>query len=188
MNERLDRIYQRLLVLRCQTGDERAFEELVARFNDRIRRFVTRLLEDAHAVDDVVQDLWFDVWRNIGKLRDADALEAWLFRVARDRSYRSLRRRRIGPTPIARIDVADETDVELAADERELVTTSLDRLAVEQREVLLLRFVEQMTYEQIAATVGCELGTVRSRLHYAKAALRQLIERNGHDRHSPNHR
>jgi RNA polymerase sigma-70 factor (ECF subfamily) len=180
MNQPLDRIYQRLLVLRCQTGDQRAFEELVGRFHDRLRRFVRSLLPDAHTADDVLQDAWLDVWRSIGKLRDADALEAWLFRVARDRAYRVLRRKPVahGAGPIEQAEIVDESDVQLAADERELVTTSLNRLALEQREVLLLRFVEQLSYEQIAATIGCELGTVRSRLHYAKAALRQLIERN----------
>src|SRR4051812_7396210 len=95
MTEPLDRIYQRLLVLRCQTGDERAFEELVGRFHDRLRRFVRSLLPDEHTADDVLQDAWLDVWRNIGKLRDGDALESWLFRVARDRAYRVLRRRPI---------------------------------------------------------------------------------------------
>ena len=179
MTTPLDRVYERLLVLRCQTGDAAAFEELVGRFNVRLRRFVNTMLDDPHAVDDAIQDIWFDVWRSISRLRDAGALEAWLFRIARDRAYRVLRRgrTRIATEPIDRVDVADATEVELDPDERRLVTTSLQRLPIEQREVLLLRFVEQMTYEQIATAVACEIGTVRSRLHYAKRALRQLIER-----------
>ena len=66
-------------------------------------------------------------------------------------------------------------------DERRLVHASLDRLPHAQREVLLLRFIEDMSYEQIASTVGCGVGTVRSRLHYAKRALRELME--GNNRH-----
>jgi RNA polymerase sigma-70 factor (ECF subfamily) len=57
------------------------------------------------------------------------------------------------------------------------VNESLERLPHEQREVILLRFVEGMSYDQIAATVGCEVGTVRSRLHYGKRAMRRELER-----------
>jgi RNA polymerase sigma-70 factor (ECF subfamily) len=177
MSEPLDRIYRRLLVLRCQTGDAAAFAELVARFQDRLRRYVRTLVDDAGAVDDVLQDAWLDVWRGIGRLRDTEALEAWLFRIARDRTWRMLRRRRttVAIEPIDQVDLADHADAELAGDERELVAKSIDRLPLEQREVLLLRFVEELSYQQIATAMGCELGTVRSRLHYAKLALRQRL-------------
>jgi len=177
----LDRVYERLLVLRCQTGDESAFAELVGRYHARLRRFVSGLLADQHSVDDVLQDVWFDAWRGIGRLRDATALEAWLFRIARDRSYRVLRRRSAHPVTEPLEDVVDGAEVELDEDERRIVATSVQRLPLPQREVLLLRFVEQMSYEQIALALTCELGTVRSRLHYAKRALRELIERNGYE-------
>jgi RNA polymerase sigma-70 factor (ECF subfamily) len=177
----LDRVYKRLLVLRCQTGDESAFAELVARYHARLRRFIGAMLGDPHNADDVLQDVWFDAWRGIGRLRDAMALEAWLFRIARDRAYRMLRRRsaRLVTEPL--IDVVDGAEVELDEDERRIVTTAVQRLPLPQREVLLLRFVEQMSYEQIAVALACELGTVRSRLHYAKRTLRELIERNGYE-------
>jgi len=140
---------------------------------------------DDHAADDALQDVWIDVFRSVGKLRDAGAFAPWLFRVARDRAYRVLRRRGIPVDAIGDVDqVAAGSSAEPAAfdeEDRRQVTTSLDRLPHAQREVLLLRFVEDLSYEQIAAAVGCELGTVRSRLHYAKRALRELIERNGHE-------
>jgi len=190
MNEKVDRaydrIYERLLVLRCQTGDEAAFAELVGRYHARLRRFLRRMLDgDDHAADDALQDVWIDVFRSVGKLRDAGAFAPWLFRVARDRAYRVLRRRGIPVDAIGDVDqVAAGSSAEPAAfdeEDRRQVTTSLDRLPHAQREVLLLRFVEDLSYEQIAAAVGCELGTVRSRLHYAKRALREVIERNGHE-------
>jgi RNA polymerase sigma-70 factor (ECF subfamily) len=64
-----------------------------------------------------------------------------------------------------------------AQEQKQLLEASLTRLSHEQREVLLLRYVEELSYEQIASAVGCGLGTVRSRLHYAKAALRTQMER-----------
>jgi RNA polymerase sigma-70 factor (ECF subfamily) len=180
MSHDLDRIYLNVLVLRCQAGDEAAFAELVARFQPRLRAFVRSLLDgDAHRAEDVLQDVWLDVFRSVGKLRDVDAFTSWLFRLARDRAYRLLRRRRLVIEPIAPAQLIETETEDLDDDERQLVHSSLSRLPHEQREVLLLRFLEDMSYAQIAAAVGCELGTVRSRLHYAKMALRREIERNG---------
>jgi RNA polymerase sigma-70 factor (ECF subfamily) len=183
MTDQLDRLYERLLVLRCQTGDEAAFAEIVQRYQPRLRKYLRSMLGDAHLAEDALQEVWLDVFRGVGKLRDTAAFAGWIYRVARDRAYRVLRRKHVVIEPIEAADVPDAGEVELDADEREKVKTSMDRLPHEQREVLLLRFVEQMSYDDIAQAVGCELGTVRSRLHYAKRALRALIERNGHEQH-----
>jgi len=191
----LNRIYERLLVLRCQTGDERAFAELVGRYSPRLRIFLRKMLGEGdsggaggggggHAVEDVLQDVWFDVFRGVGRLQDLEAFAGWLYRIARDRAYRVLRRRRAVKTQaMDEIDLpaSSANDDVTSDDERRLVHASLDRLPHAQREVLLLRFIEDMSYEQIASTVGCGVGTVRSRLHYAKRALRELME--GNNRH-----
>src|SRR4051812_38250189 len=176
MSESLTRIYEQLLILRCQTGEEAAFEEIVRAYHARLRSFVRRMLDDDHAADDLLQDVWFDVFRSVGKLKDLGAFRGWLYRIARDRVYRSLRRKGVVMQPL------DDTDIATAERDEPIESVALDdslhALPHEQREVLLLRFSEEMSYEQIAAAVGCELGTVRSRLHYAKRALKSAIERN----------
>jgi RNA polymerase sigma-70 factor (ECF subfamily) len=179
-HDQLDRLYERLLVVRCQAGDEAAFAEFVERYHARLRRFLRRMLGEQQA-DDALQDVWLDVWRSIGRLEDVAAAQAWVFRIARDRAYRVLRRRS-AIVPTVTIDerhttVPDERDDGLDPDDRQLLNKSLDAIGHEHREVLLLRFIEQMTYDQIAVAVGCEIGTVRSRLHYAKRALRDHVER-----------
>jgi RNA polymerase sigma-70 factor (ECF subfamily) len=188
----LDRLYERVLVLRCQTGDEAAFAELVARYSPRLRVYLRQMLggagRDAHTADDALQDVWLDVFRSLGRLQDAGAFSAWLYRIARDRAYRILRRRGGVVTMTAMNDAAElaaadaagaaasADDATLNGDAAALVHASLDRLPHDQREVLLLRFIEEMSYEQIAVAVGCGVGTVRSRLHYAKRALRREVE------------
>ena len=181
----LDRLYERVLVLRCQTGDEAAFAEIVARYSPRLRVYLRQMLcaggGDAHAADDALQDVWLDLFRSIGRLEDTGAFAAWLYRIARDRAYRILRRR--GVRIVSMGDAADvaaeaEEDAVVDGEVSVILHASLDRLPHDQREVLLLRFIEEMSYEQIASTVGCGVGTVRSRLHYAKRALRREIERN----------
>jgi len=188
MNDaQLDRLYERLLVLRCQTGDEAAFTEIVARYTPRLRVYLRQMLGgDGRGADadDALQDVWLDCLRAVGRLHDTGAFAAWLYRIARDRAYRVLRRRGVlamSPMEDANEVVADadaEDDALVNGEAAALVNASLDRLPHEQREVLLLRFIEEMSYEQIAASVGCNVGTVRSRLHYAKRALRREIERN----------
>src|SRR5215211_9442137 len=87
-----ERLYESLLVLRCQTGDEAAFAELIERYHPRLKTFLAQMLRDPHAAEDVLQDVWLDVFRGVGKLRDVAAFPAWVYRVTRDRAYRLLRR------------------------------------------------------------------------------------------------
>jgi RNA polymerase sigma-70 factor (ECF subfamily) len=182
MTDRHDRLYESLLVLRCQAGDERAFVELVERYHGRLRLFLRQMLRDEHAAEDALQDVWLDAFRGLGKLHDTAAFAGWLYRIARDRAYRVLRKR--GGVRLVSLNdegnpadlPADDADPGVEPDEQVLVNASLERLPHEQREVLLLRFIEGMSYVQIAAAVGCEIGTVRSRLHYGKRALKREFE------------
>jgi RNA polymerase sigma-70 factor (ECF subfamily) len=182
MSDQADRIYEQVLVLRCQAGDEAAFAELVGLYGRRLRYYVRKMLGHADA-EDVLQDIWLDVYRSVPRLVNAAAFPAWIYRIARDRTYRELRKRYRAPQPLADEDVAEISDHdagEFTAEDAERVHAALDRLAPEQREVLVLRFLEDMTYEDIARVLGCRLGTVRSRIHYGKRALRQLLERTCH--------
>src|SRR5207253_1216868 len=105
--------------------------------------------------------------------------------VARDRAYRVLRRRRPAHQSLDEWDEAATSADEAAfsAEDAARVHAALDRLAPEHREVLVLRFLEDLSYDDVARVVGCPVGTVRSRLHYAKRALATVLERvNEHER------
>ena len=178
MNESLDLIYERLLVLRCQAGDEGALAELIERYQPRLMLYMRQMLGDRHAAEDAVQEVWLSVYRAVAKLKDAGAFRGWVYRIARDHAYSMLRRKGRIECPVEEADSAlAPPDPEFDDEDRRLVQASVNRLPHEQREVLLLRFIEQMSYEQIAAAIGCQLGTVRSRLFYAKRALREATER-----------
>src|SRR5262245_6986510 len=181
MSDSAEAIADRLLVLRSQAGDEQAFGELVHRYSPRLRYFLRRLLEDAHAAEDVLQDTMFDAYRGLPRLAATAAFAAWLYRIARDRAYRVLRQQRRAPQPIEDVEVASAMEVngEFTADDAKQVHCALIALGPIHREVLLLRFMEQMTYDEIGRATGCSLGTVRSRIHYANLALRRAIEGTG---------
>jgi len=130
------------------------------------------------SADDLLQETWIDVYRNINRLERPDAFKAWLYRIARDKAYRELRGR---PARAAPLDESLQDSIAIqkesfTAEEAEDVRAALDQLPAEQRDVLLLRFMEEMSYEQIAEVVACPVGTVRSRIHYAKLALRAKLQ------------
>jgi RNA polymerase sigma-70 factor (ECF subfamily) len=170
-------LHLQVLVVRCQLGDQEAFAELVARCRPRLCGFLRKMLRDPHSVDDIAQEVWLDVFQGLPRLVEPAAFLPWLYRIAHNQVYR-LRRRR--PVPVSlkdEADVAGDSDeVVFSAEEAQAVHAALDQLSEQYREVLLLRFMEQMSYEDIAGVVDCAMGTVRSRIHNGKAALRRIIE------------
>lgn len=179
MTDSADRLAERVLVLRCQTGDGAAFEQLVVGFSPRLRYFLRRIMGEAEGTEDVLQDVWLQVFRGLPGLADVGAFRTWLYRIARDRAYREFRRR----SPPLQLPEDAETVLEsdcrsdFPADSVEQVHVALELLVREHREVLVLRFLEDMSYEEIARVTGCPLGTVRSRIHYAKFALHSALKR-----------
>ena len=180
MSDQAEQIYERLLVVRAQAGDEAAFAELVERFSPRLRYFLRKMLASPDGAEDALQDLWLDVFRGLSRLGDPQALVAWLYRIGRDKAYARLRKARRLELPLdeshAEVPVAND-DEEFSAEDAVGIHAALDELAAEQREVLVLRFLEEMSYEEIARVVGCQVGTVRSRIHYAKRALKERLAR-----------
>src|SRR5438105_1927397 len=136
MTDPTDRLYERLLVVRCQTGDEAAFAELVERYQPRLRYYLRKMLREAHAAEDALQDVWLDVFRAVPRLADAGAFRAWLYRIARDRALRQLRKRRPPCQPLHEGDLwhAGTEEADFSAEDAEHIHTALDGLAAEHRE------------------------------------------------------
>lgn len=179
-----ERLREQVLVLRYQAGDAAALEELVERYHGPLLYFVRRMLGDSRGAEDVLQNTWVAVVRNLRKLRDPEAFSAWLYRIARNKVYQRLRKRnRVLPlSEEVEKAVAPEETENFSVDDAARVHECLERVRLEHREVLVLRFLEQMSYQDIAVVVGCGLGTVRSRIHYAKRALRREMEETDDER------
>ena len=129
-------------------------------------------------VDDVQQEVWLTVIRRIGRLRSPEAFTIWLYQIARSKALNRLADRRMArileQADVAE-EVADEPEPEFSASDAARIHDGLARLNPIHREVLVLRFMEDLSYEQIAEVVRCSVGTVRSRLHYAKRALLEQL-------------
>lgn len=175
MTDPLAPIADRVLLLRCQAGDPAAFAELVGRRQGRLAGYLRALLGSEAAAADALQDVWPAAWRGLPRLRLAEALVPWLLRVARDRAFRELRRRGL-PTVVADESLAAPEADGFTDDDADAVRAAVGRLPPAQRDVLLLRYVEGLNYDAIAAVTGVPVGTVRSRLFHAKRAAREILE------------
>jgi RNA polymerase sigma-70 factor, ECF subfamily len=170
---RPDDVLLQLLVIRCQTGDEKAFALLLDRFGPRTMRYLEQIVGDD--ADDVQQEVWLDVYRRTGQLATPRSFVSWLFTMTRHRAVDYLRRQRRARELLEDVAaeslVADESlDPPDAPDLPEL-SHVLETLQPLHREVLLLRYQDDLSYEEIAAVVGCSVGTVKSRIHHAKRRL-----------------
>ncbi len=177
MSKVIDRLYEQMLVVRFLAGDEEAFVELVERYDGRLRSYLRGLSIDACQVEDVLQEVWLTAFRRLSTVRQLRALHVWLLRVARNAALAELRRRR-AVVPLETEPASPhpaKAEPRLSPEEVRRIHTCLDRLPRHHREVIMLRISAELSYEDIATVVGAPVGTVRSRIHHAKRALRREL-------------
>jgi RNA polymerase sigma-70 factor (ECF subfamily) len=168
------------LIARIARGDRSALETLYARHQAALLAYLLHFTFDRGVAEELLQDTLVAVWKNAHGFAGRSSVGAWLFGIARRRAYKRLRRR---APPLLALDAADDVvDTEpepeaalLASADRAEVAQAVARLAVAHQEVLLLTFVHQLSYAEIADVLGVPLGTVKSRLNHAKRALRDLL-------------
>jgi RNA polymerase sigma-70 factor, ECF subfamily len=173
-----DRVQFEWLALRCQTGDPKAFVDLIAVMERPLLYYATSLTGNQDAALDALQDVWLKVFRGIRRLKDPGSLKPWLYAithgVAVDRIRNDYRRDK---TEQAQLD--DAFNIEEPSFDEENATAirdALSRLGVKHREVLVLHFLQDLSILEIANVVGCSEGTVKSRIHYAKRQMKQILE------------
>ena len=171
-------LIEQLLLLRCQMGDKNAFAELIRRYERPLRYFINQLLDNSELTEDIFQDTWLTVISRIHGLRETNAFPAWLYRIARNKVYQQLRTKKTELELDENIAVENHAeDDDFSVEDAVRIHKGLKELPLEYREVLMLRFLEQMSYEQISQVLNCKLGTVRSRIYYAKIALKKELEK-----------
>lgn len=165
------------LVRQAQRGDEHAFTKLAFVTGNRLYALAYRILRDVELAKDATQQTIVDIWRELPALRDPDRFEAWAFRMLVHACYREKRRARRfqakvhllrGPEP-------GGDPAPMVADRDEL-ERAFRRLPLEQRAVLVLQYHLGLSMEGIAEHLDIPAGTVRSRIHHAKRALRAAVE------------
>jgi len=174
-----------LPVPQARAGDPAAWDTLFRRYQLPLYVYVFELVHDDQASLDIVQETFINAARHIGSLRQDERFGGWLFGIAHQKCVQRWRERTREQAALEEAGAA-EPEFESGPDEllirreqEEAFMRLLNQLPPRQRSVLLLHFLEDFSVEQIAGITGAAPGTVKSRLHYARKALRKLLEEEG---------
>lgn len=173
-------IYCELLVLRCRRGQRQALEELVQRWEKPLLYYIRRYVEDEHESLQILQQTWVKVLQGLRSLREPRRLPAWLYSIARKTALSHLRAKYSEQALFGDNDaLGDYSDggASVTFDDAEQIHYGLSRLSLIHREVLTLFFLQDLSLEEIAGVLEIPIGTVKSRLHHAKRALKAILER-----------
>jgi RNA polymerase sigma-70 factor (ECF subfamily) len=173
------------LALRCQLGEPAAFAELVRELERPLLYYVAKLIGGEDQAFDILQEVWLATFRTIRRLADPGALRAWVYRIAHGLAVDRVRKdrsRRRAELVQAESSVQGEEDPSFDEEDAAALHRALDTLDEKHREVLVLHFLEGFAVAEIAAVVSCPEGTVKSRLYYAKRALKEALQRGRHDK------
>ena len=185
-----DREVDHELVLRAQRGDKRAFELLVAKYQRKLGRLLSRLVRDPAEVEDVTQEAFIKAYRALPSFRGDSAFYTWLYRIAINTAKNALVSHRRRPVDFdldlqdpdqyerqAKLKEADTPEGVLLTDEiRTVVEEAMEQLPEDLRTAIVLRELEGLSYEELAEAMDCPVGTVRSRIFRAREAIDKKLK------------
>jgi RNA polymerase sigma-70 factor, ECF subfamily len=182
------------LIARFKDGDEAAFEEMVSRYWDRIYAMVLQLLRNSQDAEEVTQDAFIRAHRGLDKFRGDSSFSTWLYQIAtnlaRNRYWYWFRRKRdksisfdqtVGSesdttfAEIFKADIETPQDIAITNEFQERVSAAMELLNTKHREVLVLRNIRNLSYDEIAAELEISIGTVKSRIARARESLREAL-------------
>lgn len=173
---------EQLPVAAARTGSPAAWDALFQRYQLPLYAYVFELIRSEQATLDVVQETFISATRNLASLRNDDRFGSWLFSIAHrkcvDRWRKSGREEPLEPEVAEALPdlESDPSELRIQREQEAAFMKLVEQLPLPQRSALLLHSVEDFPLEEIARITGASLGTVKSRLHYAKRALRRLLE------------
>jgi RNA polymerase sigma-70 factor (ECF subfamily) len=179
-----------VLIARIAGGDRLAMQVLFARHHVRVYRFVLRLVRNESTAEDLISEVFLDVWRQAGKFEGRAAVSTWLLAIARFKALSALRRKPEqeldDETAAAIEDTSDTPEVTLQKKEKgELLRECMSSLSTEHREIIDLVYYHEKSVEEVAAIVGIPEATVKTRMFYARKKLSELLKAQGIERGWP---
>jgi RNA polymerase sigma-70 factor, ECF subfamily len=180
------------LVKRSQAGDTEAFDELVTRYRARVFGMIYNMVHSEQDAWDLAQDSFLKAWRSIGRFRSQSSFYTWIYRIVMNVTIDWLRKKQVKGSGAEFDDAIQLTQIEPAsktvpkrealphqAMERDEIRVRIEKaigqLSPEQRAVILMKEIDDMQYHEIAEALECSIGTVMSRLFYARKKLQNLL-------------
>lgn len=178
------------LIARIGAGDETAVRVLYARHHVRVYRFVLRFVRKEAVAEEIVNEVFLDVWRNADRFEGRAKGLTWLLTIARNKAISTLRRRpelELDEKMAVRIeDMSDTPEVSVQkADKSALIRACIGMLSPEHREIIDLVYYHEMSIRDVGEIVGIPTNTVKTRMFYARKKLSELLAANGIDRGWP---
>jgi RNA polymerase sigma-70 factor, ECF subfamily len=174
------------LIDRIAVGDRHAMRALFVRHNVRVFRFVLRKVKDRSLADDLVGEIFLEVWRNADRFGARASLSTWLLAIARYKAISAMKRRKFHEELDEALGIEDPSESpEISVqtkDRNEVLRTCLAQLSPPHREILDLVYYHEEPIEAVAKIVGIPLNTVKTRMHYARKHLAALLLKAGVDR------
>jgi len=179
-----------VLISRIANGDRLAMQVLFARHHVRVYRFVLRLVRNEATAEDLISEVFLDVWRQAAKFEGRSAVSTWMLSIARFKALSALRRKPEyeldEETAEAIEDHSDDPEVTLAKkDKGALLREAMSALSAEHREVIDLVYYHEKSVEEVARIVDIPEATVKTRMFYARKKLSELLKERGVDRGWP---
>ena len=179
-----------VLIGRIAAGDKLAMQVLFARHHVRVYRFVLRLVGEVGAAEDLISEVFLDVWRQAGKFEARSAVSTWILAIARYKALSALRKRteeELDEEQAAAIeDTSDDPEVAMQKkDTGEVLRQALVQLSPEHREIIDLVYYHEKSVEEVAEIVGIPEATVKTRMFYARKKLAELLKTQGIERGWP---
>ncbi len=179
-----------VLIGRIANGDRLAMQVLFARHHVRVYRFVLRIVRNEATAEDLISEVFLDVWRQAEKFEGRSTVSTWMLSIARFKALSALRRRceeqLDDETAGAIEDQADDPEIALAKkDKGAALRQCLTNLSAEHREIIDLVYYHEKSVEEVAGIVGIPEATVKTRMFYARKKLSELLREQGIDRGWP---
>jgi RNA polymerase sigma-70 factor (ECF subfamily) len=180
------------LIRQAQNGDTAAFDELVGRFRNRVFGMIYNMVHNEQDAWDLAQDSFLKAWKSIGRFRGQSSFYTWLYRIVMNVTIDWLRKKQVKGSgaefddaiQLKEIDPASRTVPKADAlphqkmerqEIRARIEAAIAQLTPEHRAVILMKEMEDMQYHEIAESLGCSIGTVMSRLFYARKRLQNML-------------
>jgi RNA polymerase sigma-70 factor (ECF subfamily) len=179
-----------VLIGRIANGDRLAMQVLFARHHVRVYRFVLRLVRNEATAEDLISDVFLDVWRQANRFEGRSAVSTWMLAIARFKALSAMRRRKEDElddeAANAIEDPSDDPEVAMEkTDKGEILRKCLTALSPEHREIVDLVYYHEKSVEEVAEIVGIPENTVKTRMFYARKKLAELLKAAGVERGWP---
>ena len=176
---------QENIIARARRGDADAFEQLVAAYRDQVFRLALRMCGSEADADEVAQEAFLSAWKGLPNFRGDSQFSTWLYQLTSHAAIDLMRRekRQIAAEDITGVSAPDpapgpQQQAE-RSEQRQAVRDAIMQLTPEYRQIVVLRFLEELSYEEIGAMLALPSGTVKSRLNRARAQLKEILSRSG---------